>query len=388
MAATAEIRRNVIIHFERPENPKRGRPPLCRRFRGRNGLPQSQPEFKGFRGSRMGLKTANKSAVKGVLAKSGVFSLGSRFVAPSAVILMYHSVQDRPELTRNTIEISHSTSVFKRQMEAVARRFDPVTLDDIVAFVNGTRRLPRRPVAVTFDDGFADNAEIAAPALDHYGIRAAFYLLVGLIGTKKLPWYCRLRHAFRSTQKFEWNAPGGKPMCNLGDPKERQAALQLMWDTCAALPGDQCEAAVQAIERDFDVAPPPSEAGKMMTWDQARSLQREGHIIGSHTMSHPNMAFVPEDEARMEFTESKRRLEAELNAPAPHFSYPHPALNPQFNEATIALSAAAGYESALLTTPGPARVGDNLLALKRVAASLDTNQLLWNAERALLGIGM
>ncbi|MGH9378474.1 MAG: polysaccharide deacetylase family protein [Terriglobia bacterium] len=335
----------------------------------------------------MGLKIASKSAVKGVLARSGAFSLGSRFAAPRAVILMYHSVQDRPELTLNTLETSHSTSVFKRQMEAVARRFDPVTLDDIVTFVKGTGRLPRRSIAVTFDDGFADNAGVVAPALNRYGIRAAFYLQVGLIGTKKLPWYCRLRHAFRSTRKFEWNAPAGKPVRNLEDPAERQAALQLMWDRCAALPGAQCEATVQTIERDLDVEPPAPEAGQMMTWDQARSLQQAGHIIGSHTVNHPNMAFVPEDEARMEFNESKRKLEEELNAPALHFSYPHPALNPQFNEATIALSAAAGYESALLTTSGAVRLGDNLLALKRISASLDTNQLLWDAERALLGFG-
>src|SRR5262249_348286 len=69
------------------------------------------------------------------------------------------------------------------------RHYEPVTLDDLAAFVRGERAMPRRCVAVTFDDGFADNFEIAAPILNRAGIKAAFYITVGCIEPVRLPWF-------------------------------------------------------------------------------------------------------------------------------------------------------------------------------------------------------
>jgi peptidoglycan/xylan/chitin deacetylase (PgdA/CDA1 family) len=123
----------------------------------------------------------------------------------------------------------------------------------------------------------------------------------------------------------------------------------------------------------------------MMSLDQLKGLLRQGHIVGSHTMSHPNMAQIQEEEAREELGESKARLESRLNSPVRHFSYPCPALSPHWNEQTVEQCRAFGYDSAVTTNSGVTFQGDNLLRLKRIHPTKTAAGLRWNLESAFAG---
>jgi peptidoglycan/xylan/chitin deacetylase (PgdA/CDA1 family) len=299
---------------------------------------------------------------------------------------MYHSVRDEPERFANSIGsgILHSTRDFAQHMELVATRFSPVTVDEIQLFLNGGKPLPRRAVAVTFDDGYVDNAEIVAPILNRIGIRASFYLTTSLIGAKNAPWFCRLRHAFAVTMKKEWLSPASGRPCILATTKDRNAALRAAFDTCASLAGDPLEQTVCTIERSLDVQTLNEADGLMMDWNQARALQRDGHIVGCHTLTHPNLAQVASDIARSELVVSKHKLEEEMSAPVLHFSYPHPALNPHWTPGTVAMTREAGYRTAVTTTFGPVRREDDPLSLTRIWTPRPVPDFLWNLERAFL----
>ena len=124
-------------------------------------------------------------------------------------------------------------------MELIARRFRPVTLEEVLLFLNGKMKLPQRAVAVTFDDGFADNYEVAAPILARHGIRAVFYVTAALIGTKTAPWYCRLRFAFATTRSREWRDPDTGRSYPLDTRDGREKALLASFDACASLVGNR-----------------------------------------------------------------------------------------------------------------------------------------------------
>jgi peptidoglycan/xylan/chitin deacetylase (PgdA/CDA1 family) len=95
-------------------------------------------------------------------------------------ILMYHQVTPAPVAAfyRYTI----TPVAFARQMRWLAlRRYTPVTMESLVAHFTGAE-IPRRPVVITFDDGFRDCVEYAVPILRARGFTATFYLVTGLMG--------------------------------------------------------------------------------------------------------------------------------------------------------------------------------------------------------------
>jgi peptidoglycan/xylan/chitin deacetylase (PgdA/CDA1 family) len=319
--------------------------------------------------------------------ESGILRAAKRLKPRSAVILTYHSVRPDLEFHADWIGpgITHTTAVFDRQMALLARKFTPVSLDDVLLFVKGEKELTGWPVAVTFDDGFLDNLLVASPVLDRYGIRAAFYLTVGLIGSSESPWYSRIRHAILKSQRHSWQSSMQQRTFDLSSAAAREGALLAAYDSCAHLVKGAQSEAINTIERELGVERvlPPSRL--MMNWDEALALQRAGHIVGSHTMTHPNVAHVKqESDLRDELAESKRVIEERLDIAVSHFSYPHPALTPQWNERTVEATRDAGYATAVTTSKGPVRQGSNPLALKRINAPRAEHEFLWNLERAFL----
>ena len=245
--------------------------------------------------------------------------------------------------------------------------------------------LPAKSVAVTFDDGFADNYDVVLPILNRYRVPATFYIMVNAVETGNPPWYCRLRSAFGTTRRPEWSDPEHAQQYSLATRRDRESALNMAFEIGARITGEAQEQFLQRVEKSLQVEPLGPQDGLMMSWDKVRALRNAGHSIGGHTLSHPNLAHVSGEEAKSEIVGCKKRLEEELGEPIDHFSYPHPALNPQWNLETLQITRDAGFKSAVLTERGPVRAGDEPLALKRIYAANEQDQWAWNIECTLLG---
>lgn len=331
------------------------------------------------------LKAKPKKWLKRALLRSSILDLSNRLAPQSALILSYHSIVEEPERTAQVLGISQARADFEAHMEIVARHFSPVTVEDVAAFAQRRRELPRRAVAVTFDDGFADNHDVALPILNRYGIPASFYIMVNAVEKGMLPWYCRIRFAFNTTRRPQWTNPEKTRTYELQFPDQRNAARAAAWDWGAMLTGNAQEEFVREVEEALEIKPVSGRSTFMMSWEQVRSLKKAGHTIGAHTLSHPNVAQVSEDSARSEIVGSKKKVEEQIGEPVEHFSYPHPALNPQWSKETLKITREAGFKSAVLTACGPVRPGDEPLALKRIYAANDPDQFTWNLWATLLG---
>jgi peptidoglycan/xylan/chitin deacetylase (PgdA/CDA1 family) len=271
-------------------------------------------------------------------------------------------------------------------MEIIARNYSPITLPDVLGFLRGDKDLPPRAVVITFDDGYTDNLEIAAPVLSHLGIPAVFYITVACVEKRCLPWPARLRYAFFTTKKCFWTSPRGTGLA-LTTRDERGRAFNTASDYCARLSGTPQECFVSAVECEMDVDPAPVSKHMMMTWDQVRKLASQGHTIGSHTMTHPNLAHISEEEMTAELGDSKRKLDAEMGTPIVHFAYPEPALRPNWCAQSREISRIVGYETAVTIKGGPVRRNDDPLCLRRIGPGTNLDGFLWNLERTFLGRG-
>ena len=329
-----------------------------------------------------------KDWIKKGLVSTGAMRLAGRLRGHGAAILMYHSVMEDPRRESQTLGgIVHSSSVFARQMELIAREYVAVSLDDLLRALQEGRDLPPRAVVVTFDDGYADNHEIAMPILNRVGVPATFYVTVDCVENDTLPWPGRLRYAFLTTKSTSWN-DGFKTSWPLGDFAQRDRVFLHASDMCAKLAGAAQEEFVRSVEAILQAGPPRPTQRLMMTWEQVCALGQNGHIVGSHTLTHPNMAYVDESAARRELTDSKRRLEEILGGPVVHFSYPCPALSPHWSENTRKMSQEVGYRTAVTTVGGPVRRNADLLSLRRVRPSKEVDGLQWNLECTFLGRAM
>lgn len=93
-------------------------------------------------------------------------------------VLMYHGVEEEPGKDVWTV----STAEFRAQMQSLRDRgYTSILPEDIGRLRRGWGFLPRKPVVITFDDGFQNNHTVAEPILREFGMKAICYLILGHI---------------------------------------------------------------------------------------------------------------------------------------------------------------------------------------------------------------
>jgi len=112
---------------------------------------------------------------------------------------------------------------------------------------------------------------------------------------------------------------------------------------------------------------------KMMTVEQIREMASAGFEIGSHTLSHPYLTGLSDEQLKMELSDSKRRLEDIVGKEVAAFSYPYGDFDLRVSRAAVE----AGYLYAASTKLGVVVPGTDSFAIPRV-------NVRWNALGHLL----
>lgn len=93
-------------------------------------------------------------------------------------ILMYHHIVDNADN-----EMTITPELFEEHIKIILENgYNPVSLEDVIEFVEGNSDLPDKPVCITFDDGYLSNYEIAYPILKKYNVKAAIAIVGTTIG--------------------------------------------------------------------------------------------------------------------------------------------------------------------------------------------------------------
>src|ERR1041385_7528148 len=89
-------------------------------------------------------------------------------------ILTYHSIDEAGPAALAPWRLS--PALFREQMRFLRERgYRSVSLDEWARAIAEQRRLPGRPVVITFDDGYRDFLENAWPALRELDFRATIF---------------------------------------------------------------------------------------------------------------------------------------------------------------------------------------------------------------------
>lgn len=318
-------------------------------------------------------------AVKRLLLRSGAFS-AIRTLRPSRnlAILRYHAVCGPEGYAHADPRICVTPDSFERHVAYLTSQYRVLSLSEAVRFLRQDKTLPANAVAITFDDGYADNLA-AARVLARYRATATFYITAGCLGGEAPFWPSEIRQLVCRIEAPEIRlVSAGNPLViRCGTDADRRLAIVSLARLFKASTIPVREALRAELR---SAAGTPHLTSPMLTWDQVRDMQQMGMTIGAHTLTHPNLPSAGPSDAWLEISGSKARLERELGGPVTMFSYPNGGAERYMTAAVARLVREAGFEAATTSRNAFAGRGSDLFALERVQVAERLEDLAFALE--------
>jgi peptidoglycan/xylan/chitin deacetylase (PgdA/CDA1 family) len=305
------------------------------------------------------------------------------------VVLLYHRIaraSSDPQL------LCVSPGHFAEHVELIAEKYQPVRLPDLVAALR-EKQLPPRAVAITFDDGYADNLTAAKPVLERNRVPATVFVASGWIGGDRAFWWDELEALLlrpgrlppvlkleigSEIRRLELGEDAvytaqvaadrsGWTVLDDHDPGPRQriyrelaAALRLLDETTR-------ERALHSLrsvgERSDDT---DGDLPRALTVEELRRLAGGDLIdIGAHTVTHPTLSTLAPDLQGEEITGSRQQLESALGRSIASFAYPYGGAS-DFDQTTARIVRDAGFDHACANFSSRLGSGTDTYSLPRV----------------------
>lgn len=266
-----------------------------------------------------------------------------------------------------------------RRFEAVcgwlAGWFNVLPLDRAISALKaGT--LPARSASITFDDGYADNLQVALPILRKHGLTATFFIATGFLDGGRM-WNDSIVESVRAcaatSLDLDWLGLGRFPLSSL---HERRSAITSLIKQIKYRPlAERLELGAQlAIQTRAHL---PNDL--MMTSEQVKTMHQFGMQIGAHTVSHPILARLSDAQAGLEILDSKNILEQLLGERVGLFAYPNGKPEEDYTSRSVAIVRDMGFDAAVTTHWGVSRSGDDLFQIPRFTP-WDTSKLRFGAR--------
>ena len=274
------------------------------------------------------------------------------------LILIYHRVHAQPDcMFPGEVDAAR----FEWQMRILRERCAPISLRDAVHRLQCGSLAPRS-VAVTFDDGYADNATVALPILKRYGVPATFFIAPGFLNGGRM-WNDSIIEAVRRAPGPTLDLTGiGQGLVQLGPQACRGGlAAAIIRRIKHMSPSDRAEQTATLCELVGAKLPD----NLMMTSEQVAELHQERMEIGAHTMTHPILSTLTDEQACQEIAGSRDRLQAIINSPVCAFAYPNGRPGEDYTTRDRNLVQALGFEFAPSTTWGVASGASDKFQLPR-----------------------
>lgn len=234
--------------------------------------------------------------------------------------------------------------------------------------------LPARAACLTFDDGYADNYHVALPILQRHGLCATFFIATGFLDGGRM-WNDSIIESIRACQRPVLDLSGlGLGRHRLADGPDRQAAIATLVDQIKYRSASQRVAMTEQIALLAQVALPHD---LMMTAQDVRAMHRAGMQIGAHTVSHPILAQLSDEQACEEIEGSKRFLEKLLDERISLFAYPNGKPGEDYTQRSVDLVRNLDFDAAVSTRWGASGVGDDLFQIRRFTP--------WDSSRLRFG---
>ncbi|MBL8325988.1 MAG: polysaccharide deacetylase family protein [Rubrivivax sp.] len=223
--------------------------------------------------------------------------------------------------------------------------------------------LPRGALSITFDDGYADNAQVALPILRRHGVSATFFVATGFLDGGRM-FNDSVIECLRAAPGDEADlGEFGLGRCPLATPHERRAVVDALVPQVKYMALAEREGFISRLCGRLRVSRLPDNL--MMGAAQVRELHRAGMEIGAHTVRHPILRVVDDADAEREITHGRDELQGLIDAPVQLFAYPNGRPLQDYDARHVAMVRRIGFKAAFSTAPGTATATSDLFQLPR-----------------------
>ena len=311
-----------------------------------------------------------------------------RYVSSRALVLLYHRVA---EAESDPWQLAVSPTNFEEHLQILSRYWQTVSLREMTASLD-KRKLPRRSIVVTFDDGYANNLLAAKPLLEKYEVPATVFVATGYTGTDREFWWDELERLFLEVgvlpEVLSLQMNGKRKQWQLGDEAfydEAARCRNTKWRGWHADEPTSRHAVYRAI---WNAMRPMSENDRLscrldlLTWAGADKYARDTHRalkseelveltsdglikVGAHTVTHAQLSALDLEAQRSEIRQSKLRLEEIVGNRIAGFAYPYGGKG-DYSSETISLVRDTGFSHACTTSADFVRRGTDPFQLPRV----------------------
>jgi peptidoglycan/xylan/chitin deacetylase (PgdA/CDA1 family) len=316
-----------------------------------------------------------KELAYGALYATRSYVITAPIYSGMGIILVFHRVY--PNNGRRRLAGNSRSEVTPEYLEETIKFFirhdyAAVSLDELARIlIEG--RSGKKFVVFTFDDGYSDNFTYAYPIFKKYDIPFTIYVATGFPDRSAVLWWSILEDAIIENEviAFEVSGKVHEYTCRTWREKENvfHSIRSLLIKDCAG--GYQPR--FQDIFARYVKDPYEKVNGLALTWEEIRALSRDSLVtIGAHTVNHVVLKNIPEDAARNEIGQSKKRIEYHIGRPTEHFSYPFGSRD-MVSERDIRMAGGLGFKTAVTSMTGNifSEHGKYIHCLPRAAISGD-----------------
>jgi peptidoglycan/xylan/chitin deacetylase (PgdA/CDA1 family) len=242
-------------------------------------------------------------------------------VPDQLLALCYHQVSSKSISHIRHLYPYRTERHFEIELDWLLARFNPVDLEQVVAWKRAGAVLPKKAVFMSFDDGFREMAEVVAPLCKRKGIPVTFFLTTNFLDNQNLGY----RHKASLLVEHLSEISEARRREMIARVILRHQLKQLTIDKHFPLSLDYNQTAIlddlaTAIDLDFEDYLHAERP--YLSHQQVQELLRGGFTIGAHSLDHPPFNFIPLREQIRQTSESIEFLQRKFGMKRRVFAFP------------------------------------------------------------------
>jgi peptidoglycan/xylan/chitin deacetylase (PgdA/CDA1 family) len=272
------------------------------------------------------------------------------------LVLNYHRIGDANADAFDPGVFSATAERFEEQVAFLNRHKWLVTLDEALAFLDGSDRSRARRcrVLITFDDGYLDNYQLAFPILRAHGAQGVFFLPTGLVGSCAIPWWDHIAFLIRTGTRRRFTLRREGPLDVDLDANGLTRSLYAVLAHYKKHDIADAGEFFHELREATGASDPPPGLRRFLDWEEARAMLQGGMAIGSHTCSHTILSHLDADAQMRELSASREQIKERLGIEATTIAYPVGGAS-CFTSETERMARDCGYRAAFSFYGGVSR---------------------------------